>query len=1218
MFFLKLICLKITSVDRYALKSEILYKRLRFFLIFLICFLQFNSISKANNIKVSNATLTEQNPSEGITQVTFNLNWENSWRLDASSGIRNWDAAWIFVKYRLPVLLGGDGVWKHAKLSDNGHKPSEGMQADAGLLNPRTPFNSSTNPAVGVFVYRSEPGYGTLNLTDVELRWSYTSNGVEDTELVEIEVYAIEMVFVPQGSFFVGSGGTETASFTDGSWNGGASIPLKITSENSLNIANSPESLWSVSPITGGELPDASPKGYDAFYMMKYNITQEQYVEFLNSLTLNQAIARRQLGQNSNRHSLFEDEGIYRTEDPFVAKNYMSWADGAAYLDWTGLRPMTELEYEKASRGSAEPVANAFSWGNTTISAATGIINQGAANEATTPIRANAVFGNQGNIQGPVRVGIFATELSNKESAGASFWGVMELSGSLWERAVSVGNETGRAYTGQHGDGLLNDQGNADVLLWPGTTGEEVTIASGSIIRGGSWISPSTSLHTSDRIAATQIENSGRLNNYGFRGVRTSPAFSDTDIELTDGDIESAPFKGGDGDGSDANRTGIKNLQGVDLKIWTGGTVGNTRSWFENNNWIEKLVPGPDDPILIPRTDFQPIISGVSPANDIPKTGKFALKDGTSLTLEPGPVLTLSLQTDFITEGSARIILLPHSNYLNLSRSNPSLEVLQTIDGGKGWRMLGPPVKATIYRQFLNGLVMQGINGSAYSALQPNVLWFDETDGGTTLQGWRRSSNVNDPVRLGRGHYVYVFNGANLPGRSETYDDQLPITLNVTGKEHNFITDSAFRFSVTYTPAPSSGFQQPNVDLPDYIEVATLSRGFNLISNPTASVLDFFREGAWTKKNLDKTIYIWDPEYSDGGSSRKGGWRVYNGTTGNMPNEGRIAPYQAFWIRTNDRLPELLCNSNLAKSASPSTYLSRLIIPENDEMSNQPLILRLSVKGEGMKAESWISFEPNGIPGPDPSDSYQLESLNDDWLLLYSYGSQRHQIPLQINNLDPLGEEEKSIPLMLAASLSGKGFTGNYQLEWHLPEQWPEDFDIVLMDHINEKAIDMRETNVYDFRLKAPEKPGARESFNNQLVKFPGPVIFNSPYATGDPTLRQTTGSLSSRPFTVRIGRKLADGSLSYRSDHPHLLPPAPNPFQSNVRINFYIPYRMNAQVVVSDLNGRQVKVFPMREYESGSHQIVWNAESGLITRGIYLVQLVTENTVVTQKLLKN
>ena len=30
---------------------------------------------------------------------------------------------------------------------------------------------------------------------------------------------------------------------------------------------------------------------------------------------------------------------------------HISWSDMSAYLDWSGLRPMTELEYEKACRG---------------------------------------------------------------------------------------------------------------------------------------------------------------------------------------------------------------------------------------------------------------------------------------------------------------------------------------------------------------------------------------------------------------------------------------------------------------------------------------------------------------------------------------------------------------------------------------------------------------------------------------------------------------------------------------------------------------------------------------------------------------------------------------------------------------------------------------------------------------------------------------------------
>ena len=37
------------------------------------------------------------------------------------------------------------------------------------------------------------------------------------------------------------------------------------------------------------------------------------------------------------------------------------------YLDWAGLRPMTELEYEKICRGPSAPVAGEYAWGSTTI-----------------------------------------------------------------------------------------------------------------------------------------------------------------------------------------------------------------------------------------------------------------------------------------------------------------------------------------------------------------------------------------------------------------------------------------------------------------------------------------------------------------------------------------------------------------------------------------------------------------------------------------------------------------------------------------------------------------------------------------------------------------------------------------------------------------------------------------------------------------------------------
>jgi hypothetical protein len=131
-------------------------------------------------------------------------------------------------------------------------------------------------------------------------------------------------------------------------------------------------------------------------------------------------------------------------------------------------------------------------------------------------------------------------------------------------------------------------------------------------------------------------------------------------------------------------------------------------------------------------------------------------------------------------------------------------------------------------------------------------------------------------------------------------------------------------------------------------------------------------------------------------------------------------------------------------------------------------------------------------------------------------------------------------------------------------------------------------------------------------------LIFNSPYISGDPTLRQNTGNPNLPPFTIRVGKTLGEGPVAYKPDIPKLLPPVPNPFQSEVFIRFYIPYKMNAQVVVFDLSGRIVKEIPLQEYESGTHQIGWSGQPQMLGKGVYLIQLITENAVDTQKLIKN
>jgi hypothetical protein len=255
---------------------------------------------------------------------------------------------------------------------------------------------------------------------------------------------------------------------------------------------------------------------------MKYEITQQQYVDFLNTLTATQAANRYSGSSTGFRYGITVASGVYSTTNPFVACNFLSWMDGAAYSDWSGLRPMTELEFEKACRGTATPVANEYAWGNTTAIAANNITNPGAGDETTATSGANAVYDNQPNVQGPMRVGVFAKSGTTRAQSGASYWGIMELSGNLYERPVTLGNAEGRAFTGVHGNGALSANGYATETAWPGFASGEVTGATGSGFRGGDWSGNFTTMRVSDRSYAVSTLTNLLL--YGFRSVRSFPA----------------------------------------------------------------------------------------------------------------------------------------------------------------------------------------------------------------------------------------------------------------------------------------------------------------------------------------------------------------------------------------------------------------------------------------------------------------------------------------------------------------------------------------------------------------------------------------------------------------------------------------------------------------------------------------------------------------------
>ena len=542
------------------------------------------------------------------TEVTFDLSWSGSWRVKWTESadksvtgkpieVENWDAAWVFVKF-LPETNSIESIernhWQHATLAPD---PAQHVMPAGATSTLRLSEDGSRG--MGVFIYRDAIGHGANDFKAVKLRW-LNGAGKVDPAKAAVKVHAIAMVYVPEGPFKVGSGlptgiskfndgpdmpfvrydwessfllpdgswsGVDWGSLTDGSWRGGPSIRFLIDAEWNRPVQEGTRArrfgtvagqLWATqtfaeqfhgvdgSCTAGTALSDDYPTGYDAFYCMKYDVTQGQYTDFLNSLPPDVAAGRAfcakpettlvkgttrivltpEVGSQAERHIheikvdggadyepytvtefggltitspmtdrpaksmslsdikvgkesdlLADDEPedafmdafveemttsdeakaeakltrppVYAVRCPFRRSPSFSAADARAFAVWAGLRTMTQLEYTKAQWGPQEPPPASFKSGgpitNKSIQytqAEVVMLDAGLPTE-----RYEKGFYSVGYLA--ARVGIRATADSDQATAGASYWGISELSGG-GEVLIQY-----RDYRGTHGDGNM-------------------------------------------------------------------------------------------------------------------------------------------------------------------------------------------------------------------------------------------------------------------------------------------------------------------------------------------------------------------------------------------------------------------------------------------------------------------------------------------------------------------------------------------------------------------------------------------------------------------------------------------------------------------------------------------------------------------------------------------------------------------------------------------
>jgi formylglycine-generating enzyme required for sulfatase activity len=461
----------------------------------------------SNNLQISNIQWNEVNQ-----VISFSVTWDNSWR-DVTGDFR--DAAWVFVKYRP-----SGGQWKHALIQSSGALPS-GMTVD------------EPTDLRGAFIHRSVAGNGSTPVGSYNFDLLVSSS--ELGPYPDFKVFGIEMVYIPQGPFYFGgpsTSGTLPFVHRGDNFNNG----LLITSEGQITFGNS-ITEFSVSNNTSPDweinIPASYPKGYNSFYCMKYEITQIQYADFLNCLTIAQQQNRVAVinlatpyalsnttsvsGRNGIRYAGMGDEGnhlfgcdlngngiINEIDDgQNLGCNYLSRLDLAAYLDWAALRPMSGVEIFKICRGPSLPVTDELAWGSSFNNSVTA--NDLAAGTIGKPgeVQSSAVNYPHGNT--PMRSGFAATATSDRFSSGATYYGVMEMSGSVAENVVDFEGATYLSFEGSLGDGELDQTGHFTNIYWK--------------MSYNGRMGPSSS-YTLVNLKGGAGNSGGRSSSFGGRGVR--------------------------------------------------------------------------------------------------------------------------------------------------------------------------------------------------------------------------------------------------------------------------------------------------------------------------------------------------------------------------------------------------------------------------------------------------------------------------------------------------------------------------------------------------------------------------------------------------------------------------------------------------------------------------------------------------------------------------
>ncbi|MDF1695656.1 MAG: SUMF1/EgtB/PvdO family nonheme iron enzyme [Saprospiraceae bacterium] len=453
---------------------------IQFFLISILS-LSFSIASTANNLQITNVSYEEED-----NALNFDISWDNAFYINGSWS----DHIYIFAKYK----NANSSTWERVMFEQNGHSDN------SSSVNFRDATNSFFEDGKRFAVYAGN----VATFTSGSQSANCTAILADNIEFFHpsFKVFGIEMIEISEiGEDYYCGDGISINRFHRGDDTTQAFFWLQ-DAVGSANIGNGANDINTTHP---SGIPVATINQHifrPTNNIMKYEISQKQYVEFLNTLNRtaqNNRVATDISGTTVTDVYVFTEtavvdpgarngirceanlsnggpiafycdlngNGIPNEYDDGqnIAMTHLSGSDLFAYLDWAGLEPLNELEYEFICRGSFSPVPNEYAWGTSGYTSVT--IDSGPTyGSADEELNEVIPIGPLRTASSPMRCGAAAKSFTNRISSGASAFGLMELSGNAAEIVIALLSESSFNTVVQAPNGKLDMFGNTDEP-WP-------------------------------------------------------------------------------------------------------------------------------------------------------------------------------------------------------------------------------------------------------------------------------------------------------------------------------------------------------------------------------------------------------------------------------------------------------------------------------------------------------------------------------------------------------------------------------------------------------------------------------------------------------------------------------------------------------------------------------------------------------------------------------